>query len=116
MTIGTKKSSEVPLFRGTVPVPAQLYSADCAGCSLSLAKDFTQVHSYSAKPDKKCIFVREAKVGTASGRATGKFGETGDNPALIAPADTQSFVFTEAGEFPYYCVLHPSMVGTISVR
>jgi plastocyanin len=36
------------------------------------------------------------------------------NP-LLAPGDTFEHTFTEAGEFPYYCQLHPNLVGTIIV-
>lgn len=34
---------------------------------------------------------------------------------LWVPKDTFSHTFTEAGEFPYYCALHPNMVGTVIV-
>ncbi|MFL6488789.1 MAG: plastocyanin/azurin family copper-binding protein [Nitrososphaera sp.] len=29
--------------------------------------------------------------------------------------DTQSFTFEEAGEFDYYCTLHPNMIGKVIV-
>jgi nitrite reductase (NO-forming) len=34
---------------------------------------------------------------------------------IMAPGATFDFTFTEAGEFPYFCLLHPNMVGTVSV-
>jgi plastocyanin len=34
---------------------------------------------------------------------------------IMAPAATFDHTFTEAGEFPYFCLLHPNMVGTVSV-
>jgi plastocyanin len=34
---------------------------------------------------------------------------------IMAPAATFEHTFTEAGEFPYFCILHPNMVGTVSV-
>jgi len=34
---------------------------------------------------------------------------------IMAPAATFDFTFTEAGEYPYFCLLHPNMVGTVSV-
>jgi nitrite reductase (NO-forming) len=34
---------------------------------------------------------------------------------ILAPAGTFDFTFTEAGEYPYFCLLHPNMVGTVSV-
>src|SRR5215211_3494455 len=35
--------------------------------------------------------------------------------SYIPPAGTFQHTFTEAGEYPYFCLLHPNMVGTVSV-
>ncbi|MDQ3967200.1 MAG: plastocyanin/azurin family copper-binding protein [Thermoproteota archaeon] len=35
--------------------------------------------------------------------------------SIMAPGATFDFTFTEAGEYPYFCMLHPNMVGTVSV-
>ena len=35
--------------------------------------------------------------------------------SIMAPQGTFEHTFTEAGEFPYFCMLHPNMVGTVSV-
>lgn len=55
--------------------------------------------------------------GTPSAGPDGMFGGTADAPfsVIIAPQATFSHTFTEAGEFPYYCTLHPTMVGTVIV-
>jgi len=37
-----------------------------------------------------------------------------DSP-IMPTAGTFEYTFTEAGEFPYFCILHPNMVGTVSV-
>jgi plastocyanin len=37
-----------------------------------------------------------------------------DSP-IMPPAGTFEYTFTEAGEVPYFCILHPNMVGTVSV-
>jgi nitrite reductase (NO-forming) len=34
---------------------------------------------------------------------------------IMAPAATFSHTFAEAGEYPYFCLLHPNMVGTVIV-
>ena len=34
---------------------------------------------------------------------------------IMTPAATFEYTFTEAGEYPYFCLLHPNMVGTVSV-
>jgi plastocyanin len=36
------------------------------------------------------------------------------NP-LLASGQTFSHKFTEAGDYPYFCEIHPNMVGTVSV-
>jgi plastocyanin len=57
-----------------------------------------------------------ATSGTPDSGSTGMFGGTEDSPEIIEPeGGTQSYTFNEAGEFPYYCTLHPSMVGTVIV-
>jgi plastocyanin len=45
----------------------------------------------------------------------GKFDSSPNFNPLIAPGQTFSHTFTEAGQYPYYCALHPNMVGTVSV-
>jgi len=38
------------------------------------------------------------------------------NSGDIAPNARFNFTFTTAGSFPYHCVIHPNMVGTITVQ
>jgi plastocyanin len=45
----------------------------------------------------------------------GKFDSSPGLKTLITPGQTFSHKFTEAGEYPYFCQLHPNMVGTVSV-
>lgn len=59
--------------------------------------------------------VHTATTGTAADGPTGMCGGTVDEMAIIAPSRTQQCEFKEAGDFPYYCVLHPTMVGTVMV-
>ena len=57
-----------------------------------------------------------ATSGTSGSGPTGMFGGTDDSPEIIGPeGDTQSFTFEEAGEFDYFCTLHPNMIGTVIV-
>jgi plastocyanin len=35
---------------------------------------------------------------------------------LMAPGATFEHTFIEAGEYPYFCLLHPNQVGTVIVR
>jgi plastocyanin len=34
---------------------------------------------------------------------------------IMAPAATFEHTFTEAGEYPYFCLLHPNQVGTVII-
>src|ERR671924_108857 len=44
-----------------------------------------------------------------------KFNSSPNFTPLLNPGQTFSFTFTQSGEYPYYCMLHPNMVGTVSV-
>ncbi len=35
---------------------------------------------------------------------------------IMVPGATFDFTFTEAGEYPYFCILHPNVVGIVIVR
>jgi plastocyanin len=35
---------------------------------------------------------------------------------ILAQGDTFRYTFTQPGEYPYLCTLHPEMIGTITVR
>jgi nitrite reductase (NO-forming) len=54
-------------------------------------------------------------VSGANGQPDGKFDSSPNFNPLIAPGQTFEHTFTEAGQYPYYCALHPNMVGTVSV-
>jgi len=47
--------------------------------------------------------------GTA-GTPDGRF-----DSGFLEPGDTFTFTFTEAGTYPYFCLPHPFMTGTITV-
>jgi plastocyanin len=50
-----------------------------------------------------------------NGQPDNKFNSSPNFNPLIAPAGTFSHTFTEAGEYPYFCMLHPNQIGTVSV-
>jgi nitrite reductase (NO-forming) len=54
-------------------------------------------------------------VSGENGTPDGKFDSSPNFNPLIVPGQTFSHTFTEAGQYPYYCALHPNMVGTVSV-
>ena len=50
-----------------------------------------------------------------NGQPDGSFDSSPNFNPLMAPGQTFSHTFTEAGQYPYYCALHPNMVGTVIV-
>ena len=51
----------------------------------------------------------------SNGVPDNKFNSSPNFIPLITPDATFSHTFTEAGEYPYFCLLHPNMVGTVGV-
>ncbi len=51
----------------------------------------------------------------SNGQPDNKFNSSPNFTPLLNPGQTFSFTFTEAGDYPYFCMLHPNMVGTVSV-
>jgi len=51
----------------------------------------------------------------SSGKPDGKFDSSPGLKSLLTPGKTFSHKFSEAGNYQYYCQLHPNMVGTVSV-
>jgi len=50
-----------------------------------------------------------------NGQPDGRFNSSPNFNPLLAPGQTFEHTFTEAGEYPYFCLLHPNMVGTVQV-
>ena len=50
-----------------------------------------------------------------NGQPDGRFDSSPNFNPLLASRQTFEYAFTEAGEYPYFCQLHPNMVGTVSV-
>jgi len=51
----------------------------------------------------------------SNGQPDNKFNSSPNFSPLLNPGQTFSFTFTQAGDYPYFCMLHPNMVGTASV-
>jgi plastocyanin len=51
----------------------------------------------------------------SNGQPDGTFDSSPNLNPLMAPAQTFEHTFEEAGEFPYYCAIHPNMAGTVSI-
>src|SRR5215212_1278127 len=51
----------------------------------------------------------------SNGQPDNKFNSSPNFNPLLNQGQTFSFTFTEAGDYPYFCMLHPNMVGTVNV-
>src|SRR5829696_5452660 len=51
----------------------------------------------------------------SNGQPDNKFNSSPNFSPLLNPGQTFIFTFTQAGDYPYFCMLHPNMVGTVSV-
>ncbi len=51
----------------------------------------------------------------SNGIPDNKFNSSPNFIPLITPGATFSHTFIQAGEYPYFCLLHPNMVGTVTV-
>jgi plastocyanin len=51
----------------------------------------------------------------SNGTPDNKFDSSNGGGSFLAPGQTFSHKFTEAGDYPYYCTVHPAMVGKVSV-
>jgi plastocyanin len=105
-----------------VVLPAAPAAAGGGGCHGATLTDdaTTEVVMASA-----CFTPTVARVGTGESvtfrnadpmvhAVTGAGGSFGDY-ADIPPGGSVTHTFDEAGVFPYFCVLHPSMVGAVVV-
>ncbi|MDQ3882200.1 MAG: plastocyanin/azurin family copper-binding protein [Thermoproteota archaeon] len=51
-----------------------------------------------------------------SGQPDGRFDSSPNFNPLLNSGQTFEHTFTEAGEYPYFCQLHPNMIGTVQVN
>ncbi len=89
--------------------------SDAFGSAVVIIRDFTfipaQVH---VRPGTKVTWVNCGATGTDAHTSTSDAGVW--NSPLLAPGATFTREFGSAGSFPYHCVPHPGMRGTVTVE
>ncbi|MFL6474406.1 MAG: plastocyanin/azurin family copper-binding protein [Nitrososphaera sp.] len=102
-------------------------AATGAGTSVSIAPGSSSLTDTAFQPNPASVSVGDTVTWTnndsqphtvvsgSNGTPDGKFDSSPNFNPLIVPGGTFEHTFTEAGDYPYYCALHPNMVGTVSV-
>lgn len=88
--------------------------------SSSLTTDAFQPNPVQANIGQKVVWTNDDSVPhtVSSGEAAtpdGKFDSSPNFSPLVSPGQTFSHTFEKAGKYPYFCQLHPNMVGTVVV-
>jgi plastocyanin len=110
---GCGGSSPSPISTTPTPTPT---SGSPASVGIPMGAQFLSTNSYV--PDALTV-----KVGTTvkwtnndtlahTATSNNNLWDTGN----IEPGATGSYTFQSAGTFPYYCIYHVGMVGTITVQ
>jgi plastocyanin len=98
-TGGGNTTTSVSIVPGSASLTTDAFSPNpiqvSVGTTVTWTNDDAQPHT-----------VNSGENGTPSGLF--------DSP-IMPTAATFEYTFTEAGEVPYFCILHPNMVGTVSV-
>jgi glucose/arabinose dehydrogenase/plastocyanin len=95
--------------------------ATTTGVSIVLSSSTLTTDAYDPNPIQVSVGDTVIWTNDDSTIHTVTSGENGQpdglfDSSIMAPQQTFEHTFTEgAGEYPYFCVLHPNMVGTVSV-
>jgi plastocyanin len=99
-------------------------SQESGSISVSIVKDAALKGDKAYQPNPITVKVggeitwtnNDSQIHTATSGAPGSTdsGSVFDS-GILSPGGSYSFTFDQPGDFPYYCTLHPQMVGTVSV-
>ena len=102
-------------------------SAGTSGTSVSIVSGASTLTNTAFKPNPIAAHVGDTVTWTnddtqphtvtsgSNGTPDNKFNSSPNFNPLLAPGKTFQHKFTAAGQYPYFCMLHPNMVGTVSV-
>ncbi len=72
-------------------------------------------NSFSPNPVEVKVGETVTWVNDDSGRHTVTSKDGVFDSGMMGKGQSFSYTFDKAGEYPYYCTLHPNMVGTVAV-
>jgi plastocyanin len=99
-------------------------SQESGSISVSIVKDAALKGDKAYQPNPIMVKVGQELTWTNDDSQihTATSGMVGDEDSgtvfdsgILSPGASYSFTFDEPGDIPYYCTLHPQMVGTINV-
>ena len=102
-------------------------SASAGGTSVSIVSGASTLTNTAFKPNPIAAHVGDTVTWTnddtqphtvtsgSNGTPDNKFNSSPNFNPLLSPGQTFQHKFTAAGQYPYFCQLHPNMVGTVSV-
>jgi plastocyanin len=103
----TATGSKVSIVEGASTMADKAFSPSPikvkAGDTVTWTNDDSQIHTVVSG------------TGTSDPNKGKEFDSSPGLKTLIAPKQTFSHKFATAGEFPYFCELHPTMVGKVVV-
>ncbi|MDQ3872201.1 MAG: plastocyanin/azurin family copper-binding protein [Thermoproteota archaeon] len=120
---GTSNSTGTGATSGTSGGAA----AATSGTSVSIVSGASSMTNTAFKPNPATVHVGDTVTWTnddtqphtvtsgSNGTPDNKFNSSPNFNPLLAPGQTFQHKFTAAGQYPYFCALHPNMVGTVSV-
>ena len=97
------------------------------GTSVSIVSGASTLTNTAFKPNPATVHVGDTVTWTnddtqphtvtsgSNGTPDNKFNSSPNFNPLLSPGQTFQHKFTAAGQYPYFCQLHPNMVGTVSV-
>lgn len=112
----------VAVFAAALILPSQ--SAFAATVNVEIVKNAQTLADKAFSPNPVKAAVGDTVVWTnadtaahtvTQGDSNAGPTEGGFDSSLMAPKKTFSHTFDKAGDFAYYCTLHPTMVGTVTV-
>ena len=131
------KGSDSPVANWSKPIPYEKIIANATAktqnATLAYAQEAVSIAAGSSNPSATEFFV-PTEISVPSGSAVtwtnddstihtvveggpqgGAAGEPAFDSSIIAPKGTWEHTFDTAGEFDYYCSLHPFMTGKVTV-
>jgi nitrite reductase (NO-forming) len=102
-------------------------AATTSGTSVTIVPGASTLTNTAFKPNPATVHVGDTVTWTnddtqphtvtsgSNGTPDNKFNSSPNFNPLLSPGQTFQHKFTAAGQYPYFCQLHPNMVGTVSV-